>query len=213
MSARSSRSWPPATRRRTGAGRGNHLAHLRRAVERDRFGIVAHVLAVRDGCTPGRCSAFALLQDASRVKTNVAEALARGLVSAPRGSLGALCRSAAVAAHSPAVSSGKPRLPGRWPPAKPPSNLFFPSSSSIPPVNIMTAEPAAHPPASDRAGDRNHRASDTAAQAAARRRRASPRRQRRRPLGAAAAGAERPIVPTLLRISRWRAGTARRSAL
>ena len=38
------------------------LAGLRRAIELDRFGIAAHVLAVRDGCTAERCAAFALLQ-------------------------------------------------------------------------------------------------------------------------------------------------------
>jgi len=43
------------------AGRTNSATlALRRAVEADRFGIVAHVLAVRDGC---RISTFALIED------------------------------------------------------------------------------------------------------------------------------------------------------
>src|SRR5262249_59825817 len=46
---------------------------LRRALEADRFGIVAHVLAVRDGCAPDQCSAFAWLGDTSRIKVNLAE--------------------------------------------------------------------------------------------------------------------------------------------
>jgi len=33
-----------------------------------------------------------------------------------------------------------------------PNNLYFPSSSSIPPVNIMTAEPAAPQPPHDTTG-------------------------------------------------------------
>ena len=44
---------------------------LRRAVETDRFGIAAHVLAARGGCTVNRGSAFALVEDLSRVKTNL----------------------------------------------------------------------------------------------------------------------------------------------
>src|SRR5437762_2620109 len=48
-------------------------ARLRRAIEADRFGMVAQVLAERDGCTPDRCAALALLHDASRVSTNLAE--------------------------------------------------------------------------------------------------------------------------------------------
>ena len=47
------------------------LAGLRRAIELDRFGIAAHVLAVRDGCTAERCAAFALLGDASAIKANL----------------------------------------------------------------------------------------------------------------------------------------------
>src|SRR5437868_2554120 len=37
--------------RRIDAGYENRLAGLRRAVEADRYGLVAHVLATRDGCT------------------------------------------------------------------------------------------------------------------------------------------------------------------
>jgi hypothetical protein len=48
------------------------LANLRRSVELDRFGIVAHVLVMRDGCTPAQCDAFALMHDASRVSLNMA---------------------------------------------------------------------------------------------------------------------------------------------
>ena len=47
------------------------LAGLRRAIELDRFGIAAHVLAVRDGCTAERCAAFALLGDAEVIKSNL----------------------------------------------------------------------------------------------------------------------------------------------
>ena len=48
-------------------------AQLRHAIEADRFGIAAHVLAVSRGCTADRCSALALLHDESRVRANLAE--------------------------------------------------------------------------------------------------------------------------------------------
>ena len=47
------------------------LAGLRRSIELDRFGIAAHVLSSRDGCTAERCPAFALLRDTSALKANL----------------------------------------------------------------------------------------------------------------------------------------------
>jgi hypothetical protein len=160
------------------------LAHLRRAAELDRFGIVAHVLAVRDGCTPAQCGAFAMLHDPSRVRANMAERTYASLVN--RHAVAWVpAADRAVAAHSPAVG---PEAPAAGPvaAAKPPSNLFFPSSSSIPAVSIMSAEPPAHAPAAARAS-------------------APARRQRRRPPGAATAGAERPIAQRLedKPVARW----------
>jgi hypothetical protein len=108
---------------------------LRRALEADRFGIVAHVLAVRDGCVPDQCSAFAWLRDTSRIKVNLAERPFDARINTyaaiwPAGG----GRGVASTPPSPAPSAA----------AKVPSNLYFPSATSIPPVNIMTAEP---PPA------------------------------------------------------------------
>src|SRR5712691_2759030 len=158
------------------------LAHLRRAAELDRFGIVAHVLAVRDGCTPGRCSAFALLHDASRVRANMAERTYASFVGrhAVAWASGA---DRPVAAHSPAVG---PEAPAAGPvaAAKPPSNLFFPSSSSIPAVSIMSAEPTAQPPATTGAAD-------TAAPPTPPRK--PPPAQARQPASNAAAGRSAPL--------------------
>ena len=47
------------------------LVPLRRSLEADHFGFVAHVLTVRDGCTGQTCKALALLRDASRVRSNL----------------------------------------------------------------------------------------------------------------------------------------------
>jgi hypothetical protein len=119
-------------RRHSGANSG--AAMLRRALEADRFGIVAHVLAVRDGCTPGRCSAFAWLREPSRINANLAERPFDARVK----SYSASWPSAGVRGM---VSSAPSPPPGAA--AKVPNNLYFPSASSIPPVNIMTAEPPA----------------------------------------------------------------------
>ena len=47
------------------------LLPLRRSLEADPFGFLAHVLSIRDGCTSHNCKSFALLQDASRVRANL----------------------------------------------------------------------------------------------------------------------------------------------
>jgi len=108
---------------------------LRRALEADRFGVVAHVLAVRDGCAPDQCSAFAWLGDTTRIKVNLAERPFDARINTYAASWPAAGgRALASTPPSPAPSAA----------AKVPNNLYFPSATSIPPVNIMTAEP---PPA------------------------------------------------------------------
>jgi hypothetical protein len=116
---------------------GEHAADpgmlaLRRALEADRFGIVAHVLAARDGCTSDQCSAFAWLEDTSRIKVHLAERPFEARVKTYSASWPP-AGSRAVATSAPASAPGAA--------ARVPNNLYFPSASSIPPVNIMTAEP------------------------------------------------------------------------
>jgi hypothetical protein len=130
------------------AGAGSSVTELRHAIEADPFGIVAHILAFRDGCTPAQCGMFALLQDPSRVRANLAErvfdARLKTYAAAWPASGGRPVASNAppAAAPQPMAATG-PRVP---------NNLYFPSSSSIPPVNIMTAEPAAPQPPRDTTG-------------------------------------------------------------
>ena len=54
------------------------LQALRRAVERDRYGLVAHVLVVRDSCQPSNCAAFQSLTDHNQVAANMQERIYRG---------------------------------------------------------------------------------------------------------------------------------------
>jgi len=117
------------------ADRGYHtaLAGLRRAIEIDRFGFAAHVLATRDGCTPEQCAAFALLRDAGAVKANLQAHTYENNITryaagwaAPMGAAAAVAVPASPAVSS-AVTANKP--------------IDFPSAASIPPVSIMNAEP------------------------------------------------------------------------
>lgn len=108
------------------------LTALRRAVERDRYGLVAHVLAVRDGCTPTDCAFYAVLGDHKQIAANMTERAYEGLVGRYALSWGngtAPAPAAAPAAPTASIPTGRPM------------SGDFPSSSSIPPVSIMTSEP------------------------------------------------------------------------
>ena len=49
------------------------LDRLRRSIERDRYGLVAYVLASRDRCLPGECAAYASLTDHNLIAANMDE--------------------------------------------------------------------------------------------------------------------------------------------
>jgi hypothetical protein len=120
---------------------GQALAQLRRAAAIDRFGIVAHILATRDGCTAAQCSAFGLLDDASRVGVNIAEGtfdahVKRHAAAWPSDAGRAVAAASAGNGPSPAAVAG----------GRSPNNLFFPSAASIPPVSIMNSEPGGTAP-------------------------------------------------------------------
>ncbi|GAB1715933.1 MAG: hypothetical protein NTAFB05_09750 [Nitrobacter sp.] len=120
------------------------LAALRRALERDRYGLVAHVLTVRDHCRPSDCAAFQSLTDHSHVAANMEEGTYEKLVTryAPSWS--------APAARADAAEPETPPLPAlASEPTGKPTTADFPTAASIPPVSIMTPEPptgAAPPP-------------------------------------------------------------------
>ena len=57
------------------------LLALRHAVERDRYGLVAQVLLVRDHCTPTNCPAFGSLTDYRQIAANMDERIYDGLVA------------------------------------------------------------------------------------------------------------------------------------
>lgn len=116
---------------------------LRSTLERDRFGLVAQVLTVRDKCTASDCGMFRMVSNASAIRNNMNERLYDTLILRHATSW-----NAAPSDTQPPVAG----LFGNMPTGKP-STVEFPTASSTPPVNIMTAEPpaaAAVPPASPR---------------------------------------------------------------
>jgi hypothetical protein len=117
------------------------LMALRRAVERDRYGLIAYVLQTRDRCQAGSCPAYASLTDHNQIAANMEERTYDGLIAryAPTWNAPPAAAGAASTSLPASVPTGKP------------TNADFPSASSIPPVNIMTPEPplaAPRPPPS-----------------------------------------------------------------
>jgi hypothetical protein len=121
------------------------LQALRRAVERDRFGMIAHVLTVRDGCTLSNCAFFRSLANTAPIANNMSAKTYEGIIAryaplwgvAHTAETGSPIAGIAATAAAAAVP-GVPNVPT----GKPVSG-DFPSAASIPPINIMTPEPAA----------------------------------------------------------------------
>jgi hypothetical protein len=111
------------------------LKALRRAIERDRYGLVARVLVARDGCTQFDCAAFRSLSDQQQVAGNMDAHLYDGLIAryAPSWNAPATSMPGAIAGLPPSVPTGRP------------TNAEFPSAASTPAVSIMAPEPPARP--------------------------------------------------------------------
>ena len=112
-------------------GAGPDLLALRRAVERDRYGLMAYVLTARDRCSPSSCQAFRSLTDTRQLAANMDERAYENLVMRYAASWNAPTQAATglIAALPPSVPTGKP------------TNAEFPTSASTPAVSIMTPEP------------------------------------------------------------------------
>ncbi len=122
---------------------GAPFAAARRAIELDRYGIAAHVLALRDGCTPERCAAFAWLSDTNALKASLRTQAFEQYVSRHSDNWNAPAAPPPVAVSeapaAPAAVSG-PRSGDTV--AHPVSSKYrLPSADSIPAVSIMNAEP------------------------------------------------------------------------
>jgi hypothetical protein len=121
--------------KRANAGVDDLLLPLRRSLEADRFGFLAHVLATRNGCSSDdHCSALALLNDPSRVRANLrGQALDRYLDH--------YLEIWARASEGSVADAAQTNAPSGAPAARKMVNIDFPTAASIPPVSIMTPEP------------------------------------------------------------------------
>jgi len=128
-------------------GVATSLERQRRAIETDRFGIVAHVLATR-GCTPENCPTLKLLRDPRQVSANLRERVFDSHVILHAAGWDSPAGPPAAAAMPPVASVAPPAAPqlattGAAPP--PAGKYEFPSSASIPAISIMNAEPVTPP--------------------------------------------------------------------
>jgi hypothetical protein len=124
--------------RHGGTGIDNALVPLRRSLEADRFGFVAHALAARDGCTSQNCRALTVFVNAGRVRANLAAATLDHYLDHYASAWAQTTPEAPLADATPAQPSAAPA------PAAPPHKVVdidFPSAASIPAVSIMNPEP------------------------------------------------------------------------
>jgi hypothetical protein len=152
--------------RRSDPNFASELAPLLAALETDRFGIVAHVLARRHGCTAEKCDVLAWFNDNGHVLANLRDHTFDEQVTKFTATWSGVPRAAAEGAAAAAPTAALPN-PGPLSGVVSP-RYDFPSSQSIPPVNIMAPEPpplrlgtpsngqSAVPP-----GDGNHRPATT----------------------------------------------------
>jgi hypothetical protein len=119
-----------------GADIARALAPLRRALEADPFGFLAHVLVARDGCTSDNCPALAVLRNPSHVRTNLIAQTLDHFIDHYREFWGKAPNVpvAAVSDTPAAEASGAGKH-------KVVVNIDFPSAASIPPISIMNPEP------------------------------------------------------------------------
>ena len=127
------------------------LMSLRQAVERDRYGLIAHILTERYRCTPADCAVFRAISNRRQIVANMEAHTYDGLIaryaaawnmpqSPPQAAAaGQLPPGAPLAAQGSLVAPQGPLgtsvLVGR------PTNAEFPTAASTPPVSIMTPEP------------------------------------------------------------------------
>jgi hypothetical protein len=112
-------------------GAGSDLMALRRAVERDRYGLMAYVLTTRDRCTAQSCPLFRSLTSKNQIAANMDERLYESLVTryAPSWNAPSQAASGLLAGLPPSMPTGKP------------TNAEFPTSASTPAISIMNPEP------------------------------------------------------------------------
>jgi hypothetical protein len=155
------------------------LLTLRRAIERDRYGLMAYVLMTRDQCTAAQCAAFRSLTDSRQIVVNMTGRTYDGLVT-----------RYAPSWNAPPAAPPAPALVSSAPAGKP-TNAEFPTAASTPAVSIMTPEPgSATAPTPPRAAASAPAASAAAASAPA----AAPAASASAPVSAPASAANAALL-------------------
>ncbi len=145
--------------------RGAHVdalvAGLRDSLERDRFGLLANYLKVRERCTVDKCDWLAVLQNPTAIQQNLKNQTFDAIL-ARHASAWTHDRPAEHIASAPATEEPAPAAnTGKSTPL--PQDYVLPSADSIPPISIMTNEPgAAAPPAARPKADSAPAASEPA---------------------------------------------------
>jgi hypothetical protein len=121
------------------------LLPLRQSLEADRFGFVAHTLAIRDGCTSSRCEALALLRDPKRVQANLSAQTFDRYQDRYLPLWGQPETPVADAAPSSTATVATSQPPAGQAQKKIVVDADFPSAASIPAVSIMNPEPKTSP--------------------------------------------------------------------
>jgi hypothetical protein len=176
-----------------GAGIETVLVPMRRSLETDRFGLVAHVLAMRDGCTGESCKALALLHDPTHVRANLMSATLDRYVE-HYAAAWAQSNEGQVAENNAAAPSALTQ-PTPQGPHKVTVNIDFPTAASIPPVSIMNPEPKGPPQsaAAAPAGSSNASAAGSSARRVRRQGANPPAVAQSQPSPAAAEGQVEPV--------------------
>ena len=131
------------------------LMSLRQAVERDRYGLIAHVLAERYRCTPADCAVFRALSNRKQIVANMEAHTYDGLISryaaswnAPQVAAlpAAATTMAAPTGAGPPLAAQGMLMPSQAPLGPGiltgrPTNAEFPTAAQTPPVSIMNPEP------------------------------------------------------------------------
>ena len=127
------------------------LERLRALLERDRFGLVANLLVMEEGCTALSCDTLALFGNPIAVQDNIGKRTFQKHVAQYLDDSGP--RPVAVAVRPMEAGPSGGGLPMVAAPL--PSDYVLPSANSIPPISIMNDERSSTPPAATRSAPSN----------------------------------------------------------
>ncbi|MFZ0606972.1 MAG: hypothetical protein WAM75_04745, partial [Xanthobacteraceae bacterium] len=124
--------------KRDGGNINTVLLPLRHSLEADRFGFVAHTLAVADRCTSDRCAALSLLDNPGKVRANLSGLTLQRYLD---HYLTVWAQAPETPVADASAAAGAQPAPHKF------VDIDFPSAASIPPISIMNPEPPGPPTA------------------------------------------------------------------